>query len=103
MLETNLVQGAQILQDDIYPIRVDSVNCTAVLNETGNIHNGAAETFGRENDTQVAKIAWLSNREVAKAYGSMVVYLNKALDARHLLQEGFFYAGGESGYTKPFE
>ncbi len=29
--------------------------------------SGAAEAFGKENDTQVAKVAWLSNREVAKA------------------------------------
>ncbi len=103
VIETNLVEGARILRDDLYPIRVDSVNRVAVLDETGNIRTGAAETFGQENDTQVAKVAWLSNREVAKAYGSMVVYLNKASDARRLLQEGFFYAGGESGCTKPFE
>ncbi|KFY83273.1 hypothetical protein V500_10110 [Pseudogymnoascus sp. VKM F-4518 (FW-2643)] len=103
VIETNLVEGARVLRDDLYPIRVDSVNRVAVLDETGNIRTGAAEAFGQENDTQVAKIAWLSNREVAKAYGSMVVYLNKASDARRLLQEGFFYAGGESGYTKPFE
>lgn len=102
-IETNLVEGARVLQDDLYPVRVDSVNRVAVLDETGNIRTGAAEAFGQENDTQVAKIAWLSNREVAKAYGSMVVYLSKASDARRLLQEGFFYAGGESGYTKPFE
>jgi hypothetical protein len=103
VIELNLVEGARILQDDLYPIRVDSVNRVAVLDETGNVRTGAIDAFGQENDTQIAKIAWLSNREVAKAYGSMVVYLNKASDARRLLQEGFFYAGGESGYTKPFE
>jgi hypothetical protein len=102
-VEGNLVQGARILRDDLYPIRVDSVNRTAVLDETGNIRTGAIEALGEENDTQVAKIAWLSNRAVPKAYGSMVVYLTKGSDARRFLQEGFFYAGGESGYTKAFE
>jgi len=102
-VEANLVQGARILRDDLYPIRVDSVNRTAVLDETGNIRTGATEALSEENDTQVAKIAWLSNRDIPKAYGSMLVYLNKRSDAQRFLREGFFYAGGESGYTKMFE
>ena len=103
VVEARLVPGARLLRDDIYPIRVDSVNRTAVLDETGNVRAGAAEAFSQENETQVVKVAWLSNREVAKAYGSMVVYLNKGSEARRFLSEGFFYAGGESGYTRPFE
>ena len=102
-VEANLVQGARILRDDLYPIRVDSVNRTAVLDETGNIRTGATEALSEENDTQVAKIAWLSNRDIPKTYGSMLVYLNKRSDAQRFLREGFFYAGGESGYTKMFE
>ena len=99
----NLAPGTRVLRDDIYPIRVDSVNRVAVLDENGEIRAGAAEAIGRENDTQIAKIAWLSNRNNAKAYGSMVVYLNKGRDAQRFIQEGFFTAGGESGYTKAFE
>jgi hypothetical protein len=91
------------MRDDLYPIRVDSVNRTAILDEAGNIQAGAAEVLGKENDIQVAKLAWLSNREVPKAYGSMVVYLSKRSDAQRLLNEGFFSARGESGYTKVFE
>ena len=102
-VEANLVQGGRILRDDLYPIRVDSVNRTAVLDETGKIRTGATEALSEENNTQVAKIAWLSDKAVPKAYGSMVVYLAKGSDARRFLQEGFFYAGGESGYTKAFE
>ncbi|KZL68744.1 reverse transcriptase, partial [Colletotrichum incanum] len=103
VVEANLARGARILRDDVYPIRVDSVNRTAVLNDDGDVRAGAAEAFGVENDASVAKVAWLSDRNVAKAYGSMVVYLRKAADARRLLGEGFFHAGGESGYTRPFE
>ncbi len=33
----------------------------------------------------------------------MVVYVTKLGDARRLLNESFFYAGGESGYTEIFE
>lgn len=103
VIEANLVTGMRVLRDDLYPIRVDGVNRTAVLDEAGNDRTGAAEALGMENETQVAKIVWLSNRDVAKAYGSMLVYLNKGSDARRLLQEGYFHAGGESGSTKPFE
>ncbi|KAH8194111.1 hypothetical protein TruAng_011724 [Truncatella angustata] len=95
--------GARVLRDELYPIKVDSINRTAVLEENGNILQGAAEMFGQENETTVAKISWLSKKEVPKAYGSMVVYLTKAADARRLLAEGFFHAGGESGYTRVFE
>jgi hypothetical protein len=55
-VEANLVQRVRILRDDLYPIRVDSVNRTAMLDETGNIRTGAIEALGEENDTQVAKI-----------------------------------------------
>ncbi|TQN73583.1 hypothetical protein CSHISOI_01885 [Colletotrichum shisoi] len=103
VVEANLVPGARVLRDDIYPIRVYSVNRTAVLDENRDIRAGAAEAFGLENDATIAKIAWLSDRSVAKAYGSMVVYLGKAADVRRLLGEDFFHAGGESGYTRPFE
>jgi len=102
-MEAKLMSGARILRDELFPIRVDNVNCTAALDETGNIWTGATEAFAKENDTQIAKIAWLSNRDVPKAYGLMVVYLNKGSDAHCLFREGFFYARGESGYTKMFK
>jgi hypothetical protein len=38
-----------------------------------------------------------------KAYDSMAIYLTKAADARRFLEEGFFIAGDESGYTSMFE
>jgi hypothetical protein len=71
--------------------------------ESGALRSGAAGAFGKENDTQIATMAWLSDRNTFKAYGSMVVYLSKASEVHRLLRKGFFYAGGESGYTKIFE
>jgi hypothetical protein len=101
--ETKVGAGARVLRDELHPVKVDSVNRTAVLDENGDIRVGAAAAFGEENETTVAKIAWLSRKENAKAYGSMVVYLTKGSDARRLLAEGFFHAGGESGVTSTFE
>jgi regulator of replication initiation timing len=101
--ETKLASGIRVLRDELYPIKVDSVNRLAVLDERGEIRMGTAEALGRENETTVAKMAWLSNKDVAKAYGSMVVYLTKASDARRLLTEGYFHVAGESGYSRIFE
>ena len=101
--ETKIAPGIRVLRDELYPIKVDNVNRLAVLDENGDIRTGAADAFGQENETTVAKVAWLSKRDVAKAYGSMVVYLTKVDDARRLLREGFFHVAGESGYTGIFE
>jgi hypothetical protein len=95
--------GSRVLRDELHPIKIDNVKRTAVLDEFDNVRTGAAEAFGGENGTTVAKIAWLSKKDVPKAYGSMVVYLTKGSDARRLITEGFFHAGGESGTTSAFE
>jgi hypothetical protein len=92
-----------VLYDELHLVKVNSVNRTAVLDENGDIQVGAAAAFGEENKTTVAKIAWLSRKENAKAYGSIVIYLTKGSDARRLLAEGFFHTGGESGVTSTFE
>ncbi|KAJ9473788.1 hypothetical protein VN97_g13302, partial [Penicillium thymicola] len=68
----------------------------AVLDEKDEIRVGAAAAFSEENEATVAKIAWLSRKESAKAYGSMVVYLTNGTDARRPLADEFFHAGGES-------
>ena len=101
--ETKIAPGIRVLRDELYPIKVDNVNRLAVLDDNGEIRAGAAEAFGQENETTVAKMAWLSKKDVPKAYGSMVVYVTKGSDARRLLTEGFFHVAGESGYTGIFE
>jgi hypothetical protein len=101
--EGKIGAGARVLRDELYPIKVDSANKTTVLDEKGELRAGVAAAFSEENEATVAKIAWLSKKDSAKAYGSMVVYLTKGSDARRLLAEGFFHAGGESGVTSVFE
>jgi hypothetical protein len=59
--------------------------------------------LSRENNTKVTKIAWLSKRDIPKAYSLMVVYLKKRLDPRQFINKGFFVARGESSTTKVFK
>ncbi|OQE10081.1 hypothetical protein PENFLA_c095G09535, partial [Penicillium flavigenum] len=101
--EAKIGAGARVLRDELYPIKVDSVKRTAVLDENHEILAGAAAGLGEENETTVAKMTWLSSKETAKPYGSMVVYLTKGTDARRLLADGYFHVGGESGTTSVFE
>ncbi|KAJ5198728.1 uncharacterized protein N7498_007845 [Penicillium cinerascens] len=87
--ETKIGAGARVLRDELYPIKVDSVKRAAVLDDNHDILSGAAAALGEENETTVAKMTWLSSKEAAKPYGSMVVYLTKGADARRLLAEGY--------------
>jgi hypothetical protein len=103
VVEAKIGAGARVLRDELYLIKVDSVNKAAVLDENSDIRVGAAAAFGEENKTTVAKMNWLRNKEGPKAYGLMVVYLTKGSDARRLLADGYFHAGGESGTTSVFE
>ena len=96
------VPGVRVLRDQLYPVRVDNANRTAVLDADGNILPGAAEALGTENDVNIAKIAWLSRKDTSKAYGSMVVYVTKGSEARRLLDGRYFHLAGESAYTTVF-
>lgn len=57
--EKTAVHGARVLRDELYPIKVDSVKRTAVLDENDQLRDGAAEAFGQENETSVAKIVFI--------------------------------------------
>jgi hypothetical protein len=101
--ETNIAPGARVLREELHPVKVNFVNRLAVLEENGEVQVGAAEALGHENETTIAKIAWLSNKNTPKEQGSMVVYVTKSSDAKRLLMDGFFHAGGESGRTAEFK
>jgi hypothetical protein len=101
--EAMIGAGVRVLRDDLYPIKVNSVRKAIVLDKQGEIRAEAAAVFSEENKTTITKIAWLSRKESSQTYGSIVVYLTKNTDARRLLDEGFFHAGGESGITSTFE
>ncbi|RYP61557.1 hypothetical protein DL770_009768 [Monosporascus sp. CRB-9-2] len=79
---SKLARRARVLRDELYRIRVDGIRRTAVVDKLGVPLDGVNQALGEENDTEVAKIGWLSGRDNPKAYGSMVVYLTKASEAR---------------------
>ncbi|KAK2734258.1 hypothetical protein CKAH01_18982 [Colletotrichum kahawae] len=103
IVEKSFGSGTRVLRDELYPVKVDNVKRTEILDENGNVRAEAAEALSRENETTVAKISWLSKKDMPKAYGSMVVFVTKASEARRLISEGFFHVGGESGTTTAFE
>ena len=52
-----VVTGARVLRDQLYPVKVDNANRTAVLDMDGNILPGVVEALGKENEVNIAKIA----------------------------------------------
>jgi hypothetical protein len=100
--EKKLPHSVRVLRDEYYPIKVDGVSRSAVLDELGKELPGLNDTLNGENDTEVVKGSWLSDR-LLKEHGSMVVYLKKATEAARFLREGYFYAGGLSGQTSAFQ
>jgi hypothetical protein len=84
-------------------VKVDNANRSAVLDAQGKVLPRAAEVLGKENEVNIAKVAWLSRRDEEKLYGSMVVYVTKGSDAARLLQDQYFHLAGESAYTSIFE
>ncbi|EAQ84612.1 predicted protein [Chaetomium globosum CBS 148.51] len=96
------VPGVRVLRDQLYPVRIDNANRTAVLDAEGNVLPGAMEALGTENDVNIAKIVWLSRKDTGKAYGSMVVYVTEGSEARRLLDGRYFHLAGESAYTTVF-
>ena len=58
-------------RDQLYPVKVDNANRTAILDQEGNILPGAAGVLVKENSVSIvsiAKIAWLSRKDAGKAY-----------------------------------
>jgi hypothetical protein len=80
-----------------------NANRTAVLDQEGKVLPGAAEVLGKENEVNIAKVAWLSRKYAGKLYGSMVVYVTKGSEAVRLLQGQYFHLAGQSAYTSVFE
>ncbi|EXL65285.1 hypothetical protein FOPG_18479 [Fusarium oxysporum f. sp. conglutinans race 2 54008] len=78
MAEKTVVKGARVLPDQLYPVKVDGANRTAVLDSSGEVLPGAVEALGKENEVTIAKMHWLSDKENGQTYGSMVVYVTKA-------------------------
>lgn len=94
---------AQVQSTKFYPIRVDSVNASAVLDPTsGRVSPDVALSISEENgNLSVGRIGWLS--QPGKKYGSMVLYLKEKSQADAMIARGFLEVGGESGTTQAWE
>jgi len=78
--------GARVLRDQWYPVKVDNACRTAVLDECGKLRTGIVEMLEKENEVKIAKVSWLSRKDLPKAYGSMVLYVTERADAAKLLE-----------------
>ena len=79
--QKTLVPSVRVLRDQLYPVKIDNANRTAVLNQEGKIRDEAAEVLGKENNVCIAQIGWLSKKDTGKVYGLMVVYITKSSEA----------------------
>ena len=95
-------EGARVLRDQLYPIKVNNVRADAVL-LNGSIREDLITLLNDSNKTEVSKVSWLSSRNAGKAYGSMVIFFTKGSQAERFLREGFITVGGESAYVRVFE
>ena len=100
--ETTKPDGARVLRDQLYPVKMDNVVARAILTPSGVVRDDAVTMLEAENGVKIAKLAWLSNRAMMKEYGSMIVYFTKEGQAAEALQNGFFTVSGESALTSPF-
>ena len=94
------VEGARILRDQLYPVKVNNVRTDAILRPNGEVKEEAMAALNDSNNTKVAKLSWLSSRHFRKVYGSMVLFFTKRLEAERFLRDGFFTVGGESAYVR---
>ena len=97
-----VVEGARILRDQLYLVKVNNARTDAILKPDGTVKEEALATLNDSNKISVAKLSWLSSRQARKAYGSMAVFSKKA-DAVRFLKDGFFTVGGESASVWVFE
>ena len=51
----------------------DDANPAGVLDQSGSVRSDAMEVLGKENGVRISRTAWLSKKDNAKKYGSMVV------------------------------
>ena len=92
------VEGARVLQDQLYPVKVNNVRTDAILQPNGEIREDAVAALNDNNNTQIAKLSWLSSRQARKAYGLMVVFFIKGSEAARFLNKRYMNVGGESAF-----
>ncbi|KAF7510991.1 hypothetical protein GJ744_005537 [Endocarpon pusillum] len=81
---------------------MDNMVGRAILNPNRTLRDEAITALEAENEVNIIKIVWLSNRCAGKAYESMAVCFVKREQAVQALQTGYFSVSGGSAYTSVF-
>lgn len=55
-LELKTESGTRVLRDQLFPVKVDNANRTAILDKEGKIRPGTEAALGQENGVRIAKI-----------------------------------------------
>lgn len=95
--------NAQVQPTTLYPIRVDSVNASTVLDlTTGRVFPETSASISKENgNLLVGRIGWLN--QPRKKYGSIVLFLKDKSQADAILARDFLEVGGESATTQAWK
>ena len=101
--ESTVLTGARVLRDHLYPVKVNNARTNAVIKPDGLLINDALLSLNENNNTDIAKITWLSSRQSGKAYGLIAVFFKMSSEAARFLKEAFLYVGGESATVRVFK
>jgi hypothetical protein len=55
--EKTKAAGARILRDQLYLVKVDNANRTAMLEENGQLRAGVVEMLEKDNEVKIAKVS----------------------------------------------
>jgi hypothetical protein len=77
------IPGLRVLQEQLFPVKIDSVNRLAILDKRNEIHKGIIDKLGQENKVKIEKMSWLSRKDNMKAYRSMVIYAPNAVTSKN--------------------
>ena len=69
----------------------------------GSLKLNAASEIAEENNTELAKVAWLSAKYNGRAFSSLVAYFIRDSEATRFLRERYIYVGKESANIRTFK
>ena len=69
----------------------------------GSLKPNAASEIVEENNTELAKVAWLSAKHNRRAFSSLVAYFTRGLEATRFLRGKYIYVGKEPANVRIFE
>jgi hypothetical protein len=100
----NIIPEAKFQSEKWYPVRVDSVNKSAVFHNPSStvIKDETMRQLEAENGITIKRIHWLSKPDLDKTHGSMAVYLANSEEAERVLHKGLMDIDGEASYVRPY-